>query len=66
MRSGAAVNIIGSPAAPVERLTVGHRVVLSDVFADQADASAGPLKPGDIGEVIEDDKCVEEKFEQLH
>ena len=41
---------------PEGAITVGSRVSLSTRFRECSDASQGPLSPGDIGTVIEDDK----------
>ncbi len=41
------------------RPTVGDRVVLSSDYASHADASGGPLRPGDVGVVEKDDRSGE-------
>ena len=38
-----------------ERLKVGEKVVLADDYASHGDASGGPLKPGDVGTLKQDD-----------
>ena len=38
-----------------ERLKVGEKVVLTDDYASHGDASGGPLKPGDVGVLEQDD-----------
>jgi spore coat protein U-like protein len=41
--------------APRRRLAVGERVILSANYRNIGDASAGPLKPGDMAQVVKDD-----------
>eukprot|EP01042_Synura_sphagnicola_P001742 gene1742-2043_t len=39
-----------------DRICVGARVVLAKGYGSMGDAEEGPLKPGDVGIVVEDDK----------
>ena len=56
-----AVELSVSSGAKAE-LKVGDRVVLSKKYTDCDDADEGPLRPGDVGTIIEDD-CSEKPFE---
>jgi len=38
------------------RIIVGARVVLAKGYGSMGDADEGPLKPGDLGVLIQDDK----------
>jgi hypothetical protein len=48
-----ATSLAGPTAAG--RPTVGGMVSLASGYADHSDASGGPLAPGDVGELVEDD-----------
>jgi hypothetical protein len=50
-----AIVAAGDGSAPPGRPTVGSRVVLTSSYTTESDASAGPLEPGLVGTVVEDD-----------
>ena len=43
-------------STPSAVITVGSRVTLAPGYQDVGDAGSGPLKPGDIGVVVTDDR----------
>ena len=45
-----------SSSSTDQAFVVGCKVKLAQDYASRSDASGGPLKPGDIGTLIEDDK----------
>ncbi len=46
---------MASVGSTTRRPVIGDRVVLSPDYATKDDAAGGPLRPGDVGEVVTDD-----------
>ena len=49
------VEPISSAAKNGAPITVGSKVILSNIYKECQDAADGPLKPGDVGTIVEDD-----------